>query len=169
MKRIAAIFVLLVINGCRTHTMPNREVFAQVYPDEVKHYSLLAPASPEVIEFLESHRQKTIESIISTLDRIKTDPTKLERYIQVLKKIHNGSPILSEPEWSSFTNRLQKGDSVYFFSYKADNNQDRSYSDCGLLVLRNGHLVYRNPWLGVMLEGMGNTNAPLKGLTIDRL
>lgn len=168
MNRIAAIAMLIIASGCATRHVPHAKVFARLHPEEAERYTLLAPTSPEFIAYLDGQHRDTISAVISNLEKRKEDPAKLEEYIAYLQRVHAGTDFRSQPEWSSLTNRLQKGDSLYFFEYKRREG-DARYSDFGLLVLRDGSVVYRSREGWSMHEDQGRTNAPPDGMEIDRL
>jgi len=168
MKRIVAIAFLVVASGCATRYVAHTDVFAHLHPEEAERYTLLSPTSPEHIAYLDSQHRDSMSAVISNLERRKDDPVKIEEYIGYLKRMYACTDFRSQPEWTSLTNRLQKGDSLYFFKYK-QREGEANYSDYGLLVLRDGNIVYRSREGWGISQPEGQTNAPPQGLEIDRL
>lgn len=168
MKTIAAFAILIVTSGCATRYVPHTEIFARQHPKEAQLYTALAPTSPEYIAYIDDQHRDTMSAVISNLEKKKDDPAKLEEYISYLKRVHSASDFRSYPEWSSLTNRLQKGDSLYLFDYSCRVGE-AWYSDNGLLVLRDGNVAYRTPDNWSISQKTGGTNEPPKETKIDRL
>lgn len=151
-------------NRCATQYVPHAQVFAFLHPEESQRYSLLASTSPEFIAYVDELHRDTMSAVIANLERKKNEPAKLVEYIAYLKRVQEGLDFRSKPEWVSITNRIRENDSLYLYDYKQLDG-DANYSDNGLLILRDGDVVYRRP-LGWSKSG---TNELPTGKTIDRL
>ena len=168
MRLIITITLLLAAIGCSERPTTNAQLFARSHPVEAEKYKVLAITSPEFINYEETEQHERMASVIKTLERYRNDPAKLDKYIDALKRLQNNLGLSDTPSWCALTNRLRKGDSLYYFEYKAP-IRNGAYSDFGYLVLRDGVMVYRSPIGWGFIDTEGETNHPPREMETDKL
>lgn len=133
--------VCLAAIGC-TNSRPGDEWrrFSRDNSREAKRYHFVEPISPEFLQLVAGEHKSTVEAILSGVERRKDNPQDLAKYLEGKKRM----------DWSLQFNwidekaadELKKGGQLYYFKYqKVDQNE--TYSDFGVLVLREGRIVYR--------------------------
>jgi hypothetical protein len=153
MKHYWVSLCLALVAGCTGVFYRNQaDWFRAKHSDLAQEYSLLAPVSVEYIEYIRPDEQVPIDGVIHNLERVKTNSAHLDRYLQYLTCVQ-AAVETDRAQWLSLTNRIRKTDSMYFFKYKKPVG-DAYYDDFGMLVLRDGDIVYRSRW------GWGFTGSP---------
>ena len=155
---------LFALFGCKSpYFVPHHELFNAQHV-EASDYKLLAPVSCEYIQRIDRDHSDTVFAIIQNVEKRKDDPEALADYLARLKKVSSCADVYESPEWQYLTNGIRQADSMYFFEYSSG-----SYSDFGVLVLRQGDVVFRWPWGWNMNQPQGSTNEPPKGTTVNKL
>lgn len=170
MKLLSISVCLAAVVGCSSaHFHDQAELFRAKHPDLAQGYLVLAPVSAEYIEYIRPDEQVLRSAVIVNLERAKRDPARIDRWLEYLTRVEARAQ-KDRAQWISVTNRIRKTDSMYFFEYHTRIG-DASYGDCGLLVLRDGNIVYRSTF-SAGFSGSSNaaTNAecPVDG-EIDKL
>jgi len=156
--------VTLTWVGCASSRSANPvEIFHKQHPVEASAYTMLEPTSVAYIEYAMEDQYDTVDAIITGVERRKDDPAALAEYLQYLKRCVRVDPRI-DPQWKEVKRRLRESDRLYFFKYKSED-----YSDFGLLVLRNGNIVYRSPWGWQRIGGNADEVFPRDGLVVDDL
>lgn len=155
---------LFALSGCKSlYFVPHHELF-RVQHIGSSNYNLLAPVSCEYIQRIDRSHSDAVYAIIQNVEKRMDEPEALADYLARLKKVISCAGVYESPEWQYLTNGIRQADSMYFFEYSSG-----PYSDFGLLVLRQGDVVFRWPWGWNMNQSQGGTNAPPKGTTVHKL
>jgi len=158
--------LLILLSGCtRDHSQSEVELFRKKHPDLARGYLVLAPVSVEYIEHIRLDEQVFMDGVIKNLEKAKSDPANIDRYLDYLKRLRDARRT-KRADWISLTNRIKSTDSIYYFEYEAYVVSER-YGDYGLLILRNGDVVYRSPF-GQSFSG-GLTEEDVSQTTLDEL
>jgi hypothetical protein len=159
----ALLFAAFITSGCASlRSSDQADLFRRKHPEEAGGYIVLAPTSVAYIEYEEEDHYGGLDAIVKGVEKRKDDPVALAKYLKYLKCI-SVNPCV-EPEWQSLRNRLRDGDKMYFFKYKRG-----AYDDYGLVVLRDGNVIYRSPWGTAIIQDSGGTNQPPANMTLDEL
>ncbi|MBQ7252020.1 MAG: hypothetical protein IJS32_05395 [Kiritimatiellae bacterium] len=142
---VAAMF----LPGCRSAPRQPSEERAQ-FPGQLPgmpFYEVLEPVSVSFMERMAEQQYDTVDAFISGVGKRMDEPEKLACYLDCIAQMNECNDIRKNPQWRHFKERLRAGDSVCYFDY-----QNGDYGDFGLLVLRNGKIVYRSKW-GAQIRG----------------
>ncbi len=154
MKRIFALVILMLLAGCATRqTGPLRNS---------EGYEILAPVSVEVMEYFMGVQHDTVDAIVRGIEERLDEPEALREYLRDTREINERTRLASDPDWMEFTERLRPNDRLYLFEFR-----ERYYQDFGLIVLRDGEIVFRTVWESAAPQGM--EREILREPEVDRL
>jgi hypothetical protein len=166
MKPLWIGMLLILLAGCAPEQPQSQaELFRKKHPDIARGYLVLAPVSVEYIEHIRPDEQLHLDGVIKNIEKAKGDPTHIDRYLDHLQRLRDGRKT-ERADWVSLTNRIKSTDSMYYFEYKIRIVGER-YDDHGLLILRNGEIIYRSIF-GQGFSG-GLTEQDVPRATIDDL
>jgi hypothetical protein len=122
------------------------------------------------MEYEMEERYREVDAIITGIDKRKDDPIAMAKHMEYLKRCVRRDPRL-DLEWQRFKNRLRQDDAIYFFKYRHGQagGERGLYDDFGILVLRDGDVIYRSRWGWGILQDSGGTNEPPESMTLDKL
>ena len=138
MRTILAIVLFTGLCGCQSLPPSPDAQFRARHPYDARRYELLAPTSVEFIEISSQYELATLSGIRQGIEKRLDSPDELRAYMKTLRKIEEIVDRANDPQWQAFTNRLEPGDALYYYNYRDD-----KYSEDGLIVLRNGNIVFR--------------------------
>jgi len=134
-----AILVLpVVFVGCldseysQSGNVPKHLIRSEIV--EAEFYTTLGEVSPEFLEYIIGWHHGTVQAILEGVQALKNDPEALTSYLEQLKDLEGSIDF-------ELIDRLKENDALYFFEFERAN-----YRDYGLIVLRNGKIVYREVW-----------------------
>ena len=112
-------------------------LFRSSNPEDAAHYVVLAPASIEFMKVLREENYHFTKGLINGIRARQDDQEALDTFLDRMERINERGR--EEEEYGSdLSARLQPGDRLFFFRFRKD-----EYRDSGLLVIRNGEIVYR--------------------------
>ena len=141
MKTLIGILAIIIVSGCApTATKSPADIYSAHHPFESKHYEMMAPISVEYIEYIAKSHHGSVDAILTGVEKRRNDPKELSYFLEHAKKMNDQALITNIPEWISLRDRLEENDAIYLFKYRIE-----GYEDFGILVIRDGEIVYRNP------------------------
>ena len=124
--------------------LPDQKVLFQIrHPEEARYYKTLSSTSVETVERYAENFSVELTMLLKTIrERIAADEEDLRMYIDRLIELYDTPDLpMSEEAWRDIRSRLRGTDRVYEFEYARG-----GYSDYGILVIRDGKIVYRHPF-----------------------
>lgn len=111
--------------------------------------------SPELYDYrmseLKSERRR-FATFFDAIEKASTNPHVLTNIVAYGRRCIPSAEEMEKLE--SFPSRLKDGDKMFFFVYEShDPNNDSYYYDYGILVERDGELVFRQPFEQKMING----------------
>lgn len=136
----------LLAAGCCT---PREEaaLFRRKNPEEAKHYEVLEPASLHVLLTYEHRSLRHLQALLSGVERRKDRPEELEKYLRSVRKKVAALEELVNSEYETIRKLVEKeGGTVYYYELcriEEDEDETRVVVDSGLMVIKDGRIVYR--------------------------
>ncbi len=121
---------------------------AQGGADEAPGYEIRASISVEAMEYFMAVQHDLVAGVLDGIEDRLDEPEELRRYLRDVREINEETRLDRDDEWASFVSRLQEDDALYLFEFRED-----YYQDFGILVERNGEIVFRTIWESVAPEG----------------
>ena len=142
MRKLLLLSAILWLTGCATGSYVNQaEHFQERGGEAAAGYEMLAPVSVEAMEYFFAEQHGAVEAFLDGIEERIHDTVELQRFLRDAREINEQSRLDADPEWRNFVGRLRSGDELYLFEYRR-----RFYNDFGLLVLRDGKVVFRTVW-----------------------
>lgn len=155
LTKITLLALALSLNlGCQTtiYRIDEAALFRRENATEAKYYHSLTPVSPEFLKDAGVMYQQIMQGFLSAVERRKDDPEALtefiERHRRILSKM--GNPFYDDED-GRIAEILSEGGTLYAFDFKrplagmSPGDEEGTYGDSGLLVLRHGRIIYRDP------------------------
>jgi len=134
-------FQLLVVEGRSDDILLDQSaLFNRNHPEEERHYKFLAPTSIEYIKYVHETEQSMIQGTLAAI-RANNDQEKLDDFLNKLEERNQEGNKQVAEFLKSFAEKIDVNDRLFYFSYEKE-----SYRDYGLLVIRDGSIVYRERW-----------------------
>ncbi len=150
MRKLAVLSLAVLFAGCATGSYVNQaQHFRERGGDEAVAYEVLAPVSVEVMEYFFAEQHGAVEVFLQGVEERIHDTVELQRFIRDAREINERARLDADPDWAGFVSRLRDGDELYLFEYRR-----RYYNDFGLLVLRDGRIVFRTVWESAWPAGL---------------
>ena len=108
-------------------------------------YKYLEPASLRLAEYACLQEKYTIQGIIQGIQRRTGNTKAMDKYVNFLKHCVIHSTLCEINDWQNMKRKLRKCDRVYYFEYER-RIYGGTYSDFGILVIREGNVVFRLPF-----------------------
>lgn len=138
---LLALFLTLTADAedSRADLLPDQEsLFRMIRPEEAAHYVVLAPASLDFMKFLHEQTYYSTKGLINGVRSRQDDQDALNAFLARMEGV-NEKVIKEEKQYrDDLSARLLPGDRLFFFRF-----QKEAYRDSGLLVIRDGQIVYR--------------------------
>ncbi len=154
------LFILLLLSfslaACTTPRPDNQAgLLPQGSEDDPDDYRILAAVSVEAMEYFHAEQYSAVATFLEGIEERLDDPEELERYLLAVREINERSRLDMDPEWTDFVARLRPDDELYLYEYRR-----RYYNDFGLMVIRDGEIVFRTVWESAWPSGMDSDRPP---------
>lgn len=163
MIRVFILSAGLILTGCTTRPVESQaELFRERGRAEAADYEILAPVSVESMEYFMRAQYDTVDAFLDGFAERIHEPVELQRYLRDLREINESTRLDRDPEWAEFVERVRSGDELYLFEFH------RPYRhEFGLLVLRDGEIVFRTVWESASPGALGTEG--VQDPEVDRL
>jgi hypothetical protein len=163
MKMLIFLLLSLAMAACTSPRSGNQaDLFRQSGGGDAADYRILAAISVEAMEYFLAEQYAAVATFLDGIEERLDDPEELQRYLLAIREINERSRLDMDPEWTDFVGRLRPGDELYLFEYRR-----QYYNDFGLLVIRDGEIVFRTVWESAWPAGM-DSERPIES-EFDRL
>ncbi len=150
MKAVLIPLFFIFLAGCATSSYRNQaEDFRESGGEEAAAYGTLAPVSVEALEYFLAEQYGAVDAFLEGVEERLHDSLELQRYIRDAREINERARLDTDPDWVDFIRRIRSDDELYLFEYRRE-----YYNDFGLLVLRDGRIVFRTVWDSAWPSGM---------------
>ena len=146
----------LGFEDARSNPINQAWLFSEKHPEEAERYLHFSPVSQKWIEDSAEWVSGIISGILDVVEKRIDDPDALREFIKQERSIDYREIFSMADE--GFIDHLQTEDQIFYFDYR-----DGDYRDDGILVIRDGEIVYRRPF-NILHEG-----SPLQRFSIDSL
>ena len=154
MKLIGLIFVVVFVMGCSRDALTEADIFVERSPRVARQFVALHPTSIEAYRDAYREKQAIVGAMARGVKENLADTNAVQSYLDKMEAAYSTD---ARSFLTNFESRLLPGDTLYL--YEADLADD-DYTESGLLVLREGRIVYKakdggsqgRNWTGAIVE-----------------